>query len=266
MAKDTGKGADGATDVDDLDDLDDGTDDAPPKGSDKGNDDSVRDAAGVLRKNRELAARIKELKKTAAAFDGIDAAKAKLALERIDKLEEEEARAAGKWDQMKQKMADKHMAELSKEQRKNEKMKAKLYKTLAQDNIIRALADETDTPELLVPHIERYVQVVAVGDEDDPEDFDVVVLGKDGKPRVKNGSGDPFTISDLVTEMRDQPTYQPAFRAKVGSGTGHRAGGGGATGVRNGVLRIANADAKDPAKYRAAKVEAEKVGARVEIV
>jgi hypothetical protein len=46
------------------------------------------------------------------------------------------------------------------------------------------------------------------------------VLGADGQPKIKDAQGNPFTLNDLVEQMKQDPTFQPAFGVSGASGSG----------------------------------------------
>ena len=219
---------------------------------------SNEDVSGLKTKNAELIARVKQLSALADKFKDIDPEAAREALALKAKVEEERHKAEGNYEALSTKLREQHKTELAAVMGKKDKVTRKLHEVLARNAIMSAL-DGADG-DLLMPHIEKHVRVVPVGED---EDFIVQVIGADGKERFASGGGDPFTVQALLAEMQTNPKFQPAFPAKVGSGTGMK----GATGVaRGGVLRITASDADNSALYRRAKEQATKEGVRLEIV
>jgi hypothetical protein len=83
--------------------------------------------------------------------------------------------------------------------------------------ITRALAAENANIDLLEPLVSQLVDV--------DDDGHVVVRTADGGVRYKDGAGNRFTVSDLLSEMKSKLAYQPAFNVKIGSGGGATQGG-----------------------------------------
>lgn len=101
---------------------------------------------------------------------------------------------------------------------------------------------------------------------EDDGTFTSRVLGDDGNPRLtmKTGSTDHMGVEEMVELTKSDPRYAPAFSGSGASGTGAQntqAGSAGGTGGHT----ISAADARDPAKYKAAKEAAAKVGGSLSV-
>lgn len=91
--------------------------------------------------------------------------------------------------------------------------------------ITRALTAAKGVPQLLSHVVKSHLKT----DRTDDGKFAMKVLGRDGQPRIKDGQGNPFTIDDLIGELKQDPMYGRAFEAegKTGSGATGGSGGGG---------------------------------------
>ncbi len=197
---------------------------------------TLRKSEKTLRK--DVDAGENALRKHEAKFEGIDPAAAKDALGKIDdiqnwdgetkvkeavKVAKEEADAAA------QIRIDKLVIE------HNDKVKnldadlssstKQLNTALVTSKIAEAINKEEGNQELLMPHVERQVEMIK---------------GDDGKysPHVLDVSGDRritdltdgksyMTIPDLVAEMKDNATYAACFKGTGSSGAGKRGSGDG---------------------------------------
>ncbi len=119
--------------------------------------------------------------------------------------------------------------EAAKENGEKESGAAQRYFRAAE--ITAAVSAEKGSPDLLGHVIEQVTKVELSEDGD----FRLVVLDESGSPRIKDSGGTPFTLGDLVTEMKSQDRYGRAFDASGSSGSGSEQGSvkeRGANGVR----------------------------------
>lgn len=144
-------------------------------------------------------------------------------LDAQQRLEEDKANKAGEWDKLKAQMNDKHQTELARRDETIGTMRKRLESELIDSKAVTAIAAEKGVPDLLLPHVQRFVKV--------DDDFNPVVVDAKGDPRV-DAKGNPMTIHDLVKEMKASDVFGRAFEGSghSGSGTqpGHNAGGAGA--------------------------------------
>lgn len=157
--------------------------------------------------------------------EAIEERKKRQAWERIGKSPEEiqalldaegqrattEAERRGEWDKLKEQMNNAHRSELAKKDETLAALRRRLNTELVDKTAVSEIAAASGVPDLLLPHVQRFTKV--------DDDFNVVVVDAKGDPRVK-GNGDPFTIKDLVAEMRSSEIFGRAF-----NGTGHSGGG-----------------------------------------
>jgi hypothetical protein len=117
-------------------------------------------------------------------------------------------------DSTKKQMNEEHTKQLTAAQKEAEQAKLELQSVLIDGEAGYALAAEGGIPELLMDVIRRRTKIML---EDGRHR--AVVIGSDGQPRVK-GNGEPFSIRELVQELRQDPTYRRAFDRPGASGSG----------------------------------------------
>lgn len=91
-----------------------------------------------------------------------------------------------------------------------------LQETLIDREATAALAEAKGSVDLLLPHVQRYTRVR----EADNGRFTVEIVDGEGNARIKDSSGAPMTIKDLVAEMRNSDKFGRAFEASGQSGAG----------------------------------------------
>jgi predicted GIY-YIG superfamily endonuclease len=129
-----------------------------------------------------------------------------------------EAEKKGEWDKLKAQMNTAHQAELGKKDESLAAMRRRLSTELVDKNAVAEIAAAGGVPDLLLPHVQRHAKV--------DDDFNVTVVDAQGGPRVK-GNGDPFTIKDLVAEMKASDVFGRAFNGSGQSGGGTPPANGG---------------------------------------
>lgn len=197
--------------------------------------DQVEDVTGLksaLGKERDnnkiLAADKRRLEEQYGGVDPEDYARLKL-LETTE--EERKAEKKGEWDKLKLQMTDKHQEELGGRDQREAKLLSALERKTIDAEAVAALNASEGNVTLLLPHVKAHVKMV----EEDGM-FVARVVDDAGNPRV-NGEGNFLTVSELVSEMRDQETYATAFKNTVKSGGGTPPGGGApGPGSKKGVI------------------------------
>lgn len=96
-------------------------------------------------------------------------------------------------------------AELERAQKRTARLETAFKKSL-ETRAAAAIRDAGGEPSLLLPAVMRDVKIF-----EDGEDFVVGVADKGGGKRIRDVKGTPFTIEELVGEMKSSPDYVWAF-------------------------------------------------------
>lgn len=172
----------------------------------------------------------RKLAEKLAAFGEIDPKAAIDAIEwrkkfgDLDPAKEADKIAAAKFETLKEQLVEKHTSERQAIETERDALAGEVGRLLIDSAATREIADAgglEGAPELLLPHVKARTRTRREGDQ-----FVVEVLDEKGNPRIKDAQGNPFTIKDLVAEMREHPTFGLAFKGSGASGSG--AGGAGA--------------------------------------
>jgi len=225
---------------------------------------ALENVAGLkssLAKERE---NVKKMAAASKAYEGLDPAEAREAIAKVgemaDYTPEEKVReiVAAKEKQL----AAKHGAELEKVAAEEAAIKSQLENNLVKAAAVEALNAHSGNVELLLPHVMQKARMVK-GTEGK---YIAEVIDANGTPRVTMAAGStaPMGIEELVTEMRENAAYAPAFAGSgaTGSGAASSTAAGGSTGGR---FTISQDEARNPETYRAARAAAEKAGSTLEI-
>jgi hypothetical protein len=172
----------------------------------------------ALAKEREYS---KSLKRQYADLDPDEYARLK---DDAARREAEYAKRRGDFEKLEKQMAARHQEEIGKYKAELDAIRRERAEAFLGSEIASAIASANGIPEILEPIIARQVKAV----ERDGK-LGLSVTDGGGQPRIKDGAGSPFTISDLVSELRANPTFGPAFRGSGASGAGtHPAAAGAA--------------------------------------
>jgi hypothetical protein len=190
----------------------------------------------LLNEKKTLAEKLKVLE---GQLSGIDLEKAKKALEQAEQMERDKLKATGDWETREKQLKEQLAADLTKREThfqtelktrddKIGKLQGSLEKSLIEAQATAAIAAAKGAPELLMPHVMRQVKVVEENGE-----YVARVMDANGQPRIANVKGDPFTIANLVEEMKANTVFGRAFEASgtggSGANNGNRGSGGGKT-------------------------------------
>ena len=173
--------------------------------------------------------------KTAKAFEGLDAAAAKIALEKVKTMDdwdpekklaehkvkfetETKARIESERDQI----VKKHVDESAEKDKVNEGLTGQLKKALIDAAVKDALVEHGGT-ELLEPHIRSQVEMRA-GDDGV---LKAVVIDANKSVRISPASGSTanMSISEVVAEMKGKDAFAAGFQGSKASGGGAPGGG-----------------------------------------
>lgn len=209
---------------------------------------------------------VKELKKKLEAFGDLEPDAAQEALKKIEEMKnwKPDDKVQEQIDSAKRQLIEQHRKELAAREAEAKDLEAQLKQLLVTDQARKSLEKHgAKSTELLLPHVEKRAQM-----DRHNGTFRPVVKGNDGHERIRS-DGSPFTIDDLVAEMKSQDEFSVAFSGSGASGGGAESGkpaGGDGSGSARRAVQITRQEASDVATYRAKKAEAEKAGVELEFV
>lgn len=188
--------------------------------------DEVEDVTGLksaLHKERENARNAsRTIRELQEKFGDIDPEEVIRLREEAEAHQQAELEKKGQWETLAAQQNEKQQKELAKRDEREQRLLKVLREKIVDAEVNSALNELKGNSNLLRPHVAKYVKMV----EDDNGNFSNQVVDDAGNPRV-NGDGKFFTVKELVSEMRDQETFAPAFEADVKSGAGTAHGGQG---------------------------------------
>lgn len=186
---------------------------------------------GGLKKALETERRQKaEAEKQLKNYSGVDVERYQQLIAEREEIEAKQAQKAGDWqtreEQLKKQLqADlgkykgQYEAEVQERDAKLAMMQNALERSLIEAQATAAISELRGTPALLLPHV---MQRVKIFEEDG--DYNVKVLDSQGQPRIADVKGTPFTIKNLIEEMRNDPIFGRAFEASGAGGSGAQNG------------------------------------------
>lgn len=209
--------------------------------------------------------------KQLASLKGIDPEEYKRLKAEADKVAADKLKNQGNWEEREKQLKDQLAADLNAREtqfkteldaatQRQQKLQTSLERYLIESQAAAAMTEPgkpKGNPVLLMPHILGKVKVFEENGE-----FVARVIGTDGKPRIANVKGEPFTIPMLLDEMRSDNVFKAAFEASGAHGTGAPVT---STGASGGAIALTSTQAKDPATYRQAKEAAAKSGSQIVI-
>jgi hypothetical protein len=178
--------------------------------------DGIEDTAGLksaLEKERTTA---RELSKQTGAWKALGKTPEEIQalISAQEKAETEKLAQAGEWDKLRAQQNDLHAKAIAA---MTETVAAKdraVSKNVVDAQAIAAIAASKGNTDLLMPFVRSALKAVEVDG-----DYSVRVIGTDGNPRV-NAKGDFLSVSDLVSEMKQDTKYGPLFQSSGASGGG----------------------------------------------
>lgn len=182
----------------------------------------------LLTNRDKLAAEKKALQAKLAKYEALG-----MAAEDLDamvaaqkKAETERLTGQAQWERLKEQMAEQHQKELKKLADDRDFLWSLLEERDGKMALTEAVIAAGGLPELLVPALLPNI-AVRRGEDGRPQTHVVYPDGPSrGQVRIKNASGDPMTVADLVAEAKAREAFAPAFRVKGASGGGGTASSG----------------------------------------
>ena len=207
-----------------------------------------------------------------AKFKDIDPVKAREALDKMKELEDWdpekklaeaksqfEASLTSKFGKDKEVLVTKHSADMEALNKKYSTVSGQLRTSIVDAEAIRAISEAKGATELLLPIVRSAVRMV---EQEDGTFKPAIMDGEQPRLSPKSGSTDWMSIAEYIEELRQTDAYARAFDGSGASGSGATGNNSGSPGSS---FRISASDAKDPARYRAAKAQAEKSGRELQI-
>jgi hypothetical protein len=177
----------------------------------------------ALQKEREAKA---AFEKSLKAFEGVDPEEAKRLKAEAEQVAADKLKNKGDWDTREKQLKEQLASDLQKRETHFQtelktrddriaKLQSSLEKSLIEAEATTAIAAAKGAPELLLPHVRQHVKIVENNGE-----FVARVLDAQGQPRIANVKGDPFTIANLIEEMKGNAVFGRAFDASDAGGSG----------------------------------------------
>lgn len=218
--------------------------------------------AAILNEKKQLADEVKALK---TSWGDLDPEKVKLIMSRLENDEDTKLIAEGKVDEVINRRVtslkgdyEKRLEAASKALgEKDEALKKRdsRLRDLVVESHIRQKATDLNLVGTAVDDALFRAKSIFTLDKDER----VVAVDNDGHVRLGKDGKSPFSPSEWLEGMKEAAPHW--FAAPSGGG----AQGGGGSGRQGGGFVLSRADARDPAKYRAAKEQAAKAGGEVQI-
>jgi len=146
--------------------------------------------------------------------------------------EAEDAKRRGDYEALEKQLKENHAKELKALEAELKAIRNERETSFINAEITSAIASAKGIPDLLMPVIRSKVKT-----EDKDGKLNIVVLGQDGKPRIKDGQGAAFTLADLVAELKSNETFGRAFDGAGATGAGTTPPPGGINNTSNAKAR-----------------------------
>jgi hypothetical protein len=200
-----------------------------------------------------------EAEKTLKQFEGVDPEKYAELMKSQEDAAAQKLRDSGDWTAREaqlraqleadlRKRETHYTAEVNSRDARLALMQTALNGALINSEAVAAITAAKGEPALLLPHVLRQTRIT----EEDGQ-FRVEVVDAQGQPRIADIKGTPFSIKNLIEEMKADPIYGRAFEATGAGGSGAQ-NGNKAAGNGKSISRAAF-DAMDPAARDAAHQE-----------
>jgi hypothetical protein len=170
-------------------------------------DADYEDVTGLKNKSNELLAEIKRLKEQTKAYEGLDPAAARKAIEAAQAADDERLKAAGEFETLREQLEARHRGELEKAKADHDSLlqnlKRESLKTLLTSSDVGVLPD-------------RVRGIIAEGDLENTLEFVADESGFRFKKKV--GIGDEAELKELFTGLKERASWGFASDMSPGSG------------------------------------------------
>ncbi len=190
---------------------------------------AIEDVGGLKRALGEVRGERDQLKKVAAAFEGIDPTSAAEAREALEKLKAGQLKGSKEIDEFKAAVEKKMAEERAKLEGKLNARTAALRDRMIRGELAPVVAKlgGGEAMDAILTLASQHVRI----EEDADGNLKHSIVDAGGKPRVtkKSGSPEPMGFDELIAEMRDASSTRGLFKAPAagGSGGGSQTGGSG---------------------------------------
>lgn len=131
-------------------------------------------------------------------------------------------------EKVREEMSRKHSAELASKDEEISKRDHALAKHLINDVATREIAAAKGNVKVLLTHVKNHCKVV----QTEEGEYAVRVLDSAGDVRY-NGAGEPMSVANLVTEIKEDKDFAGNFESETRRGTGAQPGAARRTGTVN---------------------------------
>jgi hypothetical protein len=170
---------------------------------------------GLAKKNRELLSEKKKVEDLFEPFKDIG-----LTVEQINEAVQKAAGAKGgdpaALEALKKQLTGEHEKVTKGKDTEIESLTAQLSEVLGSESLIKALAEHSDTPDLIVPHVLRSLKTT----KGENGKLTVKVVDKDGNDRIADAQGTPMSLKQLAAEIAADKRFAPLIRGNDSSGSG----------------------------------------------
>lgn len=203
-----------------------------------------------------------DLREKAKAFDGLDPAEARAALDKLKALGDGESKTSEKLEAVRRQLLEEFEKKEQGYVAQTQAIESQLQRHLIEAAASQALAKHKGDAALLMPHIAASVRAV----KNEKGQYVLRVVAPDGETmtsKLSGRAGEDMTVDELVSGEYKQ-RFPAAFEGTGSSGSG--ATGSGRSSGGAGRFTITREQARDPMAYQAVKAQAIAAGQQVAIV
>lgn len=189
---------------------------------------------GLKKSQAQLLKEAKDAKAKLSSYEGVDPEEFKRLKAAADDAERKRLAAEGDFKSLEQQLVQKYEKMVEQERGVASRYRSSLEQHLIDAEAMRVLAEVSDSPALLLPHVKSRMKVF----EQDGS-FAARIVDESGNVRIGKGQGSaPMTLSELMDEMKQDKSFALAFKGTGSSGGGAAKSSGGAGGAA-GATKIA---------------------------
>jgi hypothetical protein len=181
--------------------------------------DGIEDTSGLKNALAAERKRAADLEKRTKAWEKSGKSPDEIAelIEAAEAKAMSDAERKGEWDKLKNQLVDSHAKERAKDKDAYTALESKYRSNVIDRQAVADIAAEGGVPDLLLPHVQRYVRT--------DENYNPIVVDAGGTPRLDT-NGNPLTIRALIQEMKTSEIFGRAFNGSGHTGSGTQPGSG----------------------------------------